>query len=157
MDLLARNWKSSEAEGIWYWDPSNSIGLSGNYSLEQYYEYRNSIQIKWCTNVSSSYQVVRQINQVVPTTLKSPVRSLSPMLKQEPNVATLPDYKTMFSIYHFMDCLPSSKQRKKATRIRTSTITLRERAANVINSTTPGPKVAVELEPNVCVVKSKAT
>ena len=30
----------------WYWDPSNSIGLSGNYSLEQYYKYRNSIQIK---------------------------------------------------------------------------------------------------------------
>ena len=37
-----------------------------------------------------------------------------------------------------------------------NTITLQERAANVINSTTLGPRVAVELEPNVCVVKSKA-
>ena len=36
-------------------------------------------------------------------------------------------------------------------RITTSTITLQERAANVINSTTLGPRVAVELEPNVCV------
>ena len=35
-----------EQRVYWYWDPSNSIGLSGNYSLEQYHEYRNSIQIK---------------------------------------------------------------------------------------------------------------
>ena len=28
--------------------------------------------------------------------------------------------------------------------------------ANVINTTTLGPRAAVELEPNVCVVKSKA-
>ena len=85
-------------------------------------------------------------------TLKSPVRSLSPMLnKNQMLIATLPDYKTMFSIYHFMDCLPSSKQQRKATRIRMSTIVPRERAANVINSTTPGPTVAVELEPIMCV------
>ena len=37
-----------------------------------------------------------------------------------------------------------------------NTITVQERAANVINSATPGPRVVVELEPNVCVVKSKA-
>ena len=36
-------------------------------------------------------------------------------------------------------------------KITMSTITLQERAANVINSTTLGPRVAVELEPNVCV------
>ena len=31
-----------------------------------------------------------------------------------------------------------------------------EMAANIINSSAFGPRVAVELEPNVCVVKSKA-
>ena len=54
-----------------------------------------------------------------------------------------------------MECLPSSKQRKKATRIGMSTITLQEMEANVINSTTLGPRVAVEFEPDVCVVKLK--
>ena len=37
----------------------------------------------------------------------------------------------------------------------TATITAQEMAANVINSTTLGPKVAVELEPIVCMMKSK--
>ena len=36
-----------------------------------------------------------------------------------------------------------------------STITLQEMEANVINSTTLGPRVAVEFEPDVCVVKLK--
>ena len=40
----------------------------------------------------------------------------------------------------------------RADRIITNTITVQERAANVINSTTLGP---VELEPIVCVMKSK--
>jgi len=44
----------------------------------------------------------------------------------------------------------------KATMITTATILDQERAANIINSTTLDPGVAVELEPNVCVVKSKA-
>ena len=57
-----------------------------------------------------------------------------------------------------MDCLPLSKYQKIAVKITMSTITLQERTANVINATTLGPRVAVELEPNVCVcvVKSKA-
>ena len=37
-----------------------------------------------------------------------------------------------------------------------NTILLHEKAANIINSTASGPRVAVKLEPNVCVVKSKA-
>ena len=40
----------------------------------------------------------------------------------------------------------------RATRIITNTITVQERAANVMSSTT---LVAAELEPNVCVMKSK--
>ena len=36
-----------------------------------------------------------------------------------------------------------------------STITVHERAANTINSTTLGPRLAVELEPNVCVWQIK--
>ena len=38
-----------------------------------------------------------------------------------------------------------------AVRITMSGITLQERAANIINSTTLGSRIAVELEPNVCV------
>ena len=37
-----------------------------------------------------------------------------------------------------------------------NTIILQEMAANVINSTTLGPRVAVELEPIVCVLCAKA-
>ena len=54
-----------------------------------------------------------------------------------------------------MDCLPGRKYQMQATTI-PSTITTQERAASVMNSTTLGLRVAVELEPNVCVVKSKA-
>ena len=54
-----------------------------------------------------------------------------------------------------MDCLPSTTQKKRATTIIKRTITVQEMEANVINSTTPGPRVAVELEPNVCVGKLK--
>ena len=54
-----------------------------------------------------------------------------------------------------MECLPSSKQWKKGTRIRMSTITLQEMEANVINSTMLGPRVTVEFEPDMCVVKLK--
>ena len=36
-----------------------------------------------------------------------------------------------------------------------STTTVQERAPNVINSTTLCPRVAVELKPNVCVIKLK--
>ena len=43
----------------------------------------------------------------------------------------------------------------RATRIITDTITVQERAANVMSSTTLGPRVAVELEPIACVMKSK--
>ena len=45
-----------------------------------------------------------------------------------------------------------TKYQRRATRIITDTITVEERAANVINSTTLGPRVAVELDPNVCEV-----
>ena len=55
-----------------------------------------------------------------------------------------------------MDCLPRSKHGKRIAVIIISAIALQEMAANVINSTTLGPRVAVELDPNVCVVKSKA-
>ena len=53
-----------------------------------------------------------------------------------------------------MDYLPLSNRRKATIVI--STIKPHETIASVINSATPGPRVAVELEPNVCVVKSKA-
>ena len=54
----------------------------------------------------------------------------------------------------FMDCLPLYTHQHKAALIVLSTITVQERAPNVINSTL-GPRVAVELEPDVCVVKLK--
>ena len=57
--------------------------------------------------------------------------------------------------WSLMDCLPFMKRCHTAMMIKMSTIALQEKAANVINSTTLGPWVAVELEPNVCVVKSK--
>ena len=53
-----------------------------------------------------------------------------------------------------MDCLPALPH-QKAVKITMSTITVQERAANTINSTTPGPRVAVELEPNVCVANQR--
>ena len=53
----------------------------------------------------------------------------------------------------FMDCLRLLTQQKKAAMIVPSTITVQEMAPNVINSTTLCPRVAVELEPNVGVVK----
>ena len=46
-----------------------------------------------------------------------------------------------------MNCLPLFQQQIITVKIKISTITLQERAANVINSTT----LAVEIEPNVCV------
>ena len=49
-----------------------------------------------------------------------------------------------------MDSLPGRKYQMEAAAT-TSTMTTQERAANVINSTTPGLRAAVELEPNVCV------
>ena len=50
----------------------------------------------------------------------------------------------------FMDCLPFfTVHQYKAAMIVLSTITVQERAPNVINSTTLCPRVAVELEPNV--------
>ena len=61
----------------------------------------------------------------------------------------LPDYKILNHV-SFTDCLPEAEQ-KMATMTSRSTITLQERAANAINSTTLGTRVAVELEPNVCV------
>ena len=44
---------------------------------------------------------------------------------------------------------------KRATRHITDTITVQERAPNIINSTALGPSVAVELEPNVFEVNSE--
>ena len=45
---------------------------------------------------------------------------------------------------------------KRAAMIIVMTMILEEMAANVISSTKLGPRVAVEMEPNVCVVKSKS-
>ena len=53
-----------------------------------------------------------------------------------------------------MDHLPSCRDRERAIVI--NTIILQEMAANVISSTTLCPRIAVEMEPNVCVIKSKA-
>ena len=55
----------------------------------------------------------------------------------------------------FMDWLPFPGRQAKVAMIVLSTVTVHEMAANVINSTTLCPRVAVELEPNVCVVKLK--
>ena len=75
----------------------------------------------------------------------------------EPNLSTLPNSKSSVNT-HFLwtgykrhiNHLQSDhlKHQERATRIITDTITVQERAANVINSTTLGP---VELEPIVCV------
>ena len=87
----------------------------------------------------------------------------------EPNLSMLPDYKTLnqVSIHIFLQTayrrhtykrhtnhlqLDQPKHQTRASRITTDTITVQERAPNVINSTTLGP---VELEPIVCVMKSK--
>ena len=53
-----------------------------------------------------------------------------------------------------MDCLPAILH-QKAVKITISTITVQEMAANAINSTTLGPRVVVELEPNVCVANQR--
>ena len=83
------------------------------------------------------------------------VRTLCPRLEQEPNLPTLPDYKTLNYAWSLMDCLPTLAHQTVAVKITISTITVHERAAKVINSTTLGPRVAVELEPNVCVVNQR--
>ena len=54
-----------------------------------------------------------------------------------------------------MDCLPFSQHHIIERRTTLSTIIPQERAANTINSTTLGPRLAVELEPNVCVANQR--
>ena len=77
----------------------------------------------------------------------------------EPNLSMLPDYKNLNHIF-YEDILNMRQTnhlhsdhsfQMRGTRIITATITVQARAANVINSTTLGPRVAVELESNVCV------